>query len=187
MDEQEYREQQRKWDEASLDNRVGRWKQLVPAVYDTKLPDLLWEYVTEADEMYINGHFIGVILLCAGILELVFADQLKTSLKLTKDEVDRFRLEQMEILSHRLKILGENEMQQVREIRRLRNYLIHAKAGKINEMAKKRYKDWGIENHNLDSSLFLNPPWEGGLDQEAIKFLLFTRNLTVKFYGTEER
>lgn len=101
MDEQEYRKRQKKWDEASLDKRIERWKRLETTYYG-KLPNLLWEYVTEADEMYINGHFMGMILLCAGILELVLTDQLKTGVKLTQDEVERFRLEQMEILSHKL-------------------------------------------------------------------------------------
>jgi len=184
MDEQEYRKRQQKWDEASLNERIKRWKKLETAYYG-KLPDLLWEYVTEADEMYINGHFMGVILLCAGILELVLTDQLKTELKLTQDEVERFRLEQMEILSHKLNILDKDGIQQARGLRKLRNYLIHANAGQLNKMAKKKYKDWGIDKHDLDAGLFLNPPWGGGLDKEALDYLTFTRDLTMKFYGVE--
>ena len=92
----------------------------------------------------------------------------------------------MEILSHKLNLLDKDEIQQAKGLRRLRNYLIHANAGRLNEMAKKRYKDWGIDVHELDAGLFLAPPWEGGLDQEALKYLSFTRDLTVKFYGAEE-
>jgi len=92
----------------------------------------------------------------------------------------------MEILSHKLNLLDKDETQQARELRRLRNYLIHASAGKLNKMAKKRYKDWGIDIYELDAGLFLSTPWEGGLDQEALNHLTFTRNLTVKFYGSDD-
>jgi len=186
MDEKEFRLKLIEWDTKSLDKRVERWKRLVPAAYQGRLPDLLWEYVTEVDDLYIRGHFIGVVLMCASILELVLADQLKIKLKLTREEIERFRLEQMEILSHKMNLLDKNEVQQAKGLRRLRNYLIHANAGKLNKMAKKRYKDWGIDVYELDAGLFLSPPWEGGLDQEALNYLTFTRNLTVRFYGAEE-
>jgi len=184
MDEQEYRKKQQKWDAASLDERIERWKKIETAYYG-RLPALLGEYVEEADELYINGHFMGTILLCAGILELVLTDQLKTKLNLTQNEVERFRLEQMEILSNKCNLLDNDEIQQAKGLRRLRNYLIHADASQLNKMAKKRYKDWGIEKHELDASLFLNPPWGGGLDKEALDYLTFTRDLTMKFYGVE--
>ncbi len=184
MDEQEYREKQQKWDAASLDKRIERWKKIETAYYG-RLPDLLGEYVEEAVEMYINGHYMGVILLCAGVLELVLTDQLKTKLKLTQNEVERFRLEQMEILSHKLDLLDNDEVQQAKGLRQLRNYLIHANAGQLNKMANKKYKDWGIDKHELNAGLFLNPPWEGGLDKEALDYLTFTRGLTMKSYGFE--
>ena len=58
MDEQEYRKKQQKWDAASLDERIERWKKIETAYYG-RLPALLGEYVEEADELYINGHFMG--------------------------------------------------------------------------------------------------------------------------------
>jgi len=186
MDEKEYRSKLNEWDAKSLDKRAERWKRLVPATYQGRLPDLLWEYVTEVDDLYIRGHFIGVVLMCASILEMVLADQLKNKLKLTQAEIERFRLEQMEILSHKLDLLDKDELQQAKGLRRLRNYLIHANAGKLNPMAKKKYKDWGIDSYELDAGLFLSPPWEGGLDQEALDYLAFTRKLTVSFYGAED-
>lgn len=184
MDERKYREEQQKRDVKSLDKRVERWKKIKPAYY-RMLPTLLWEYVNEADELYISGHYIGTILLCAGILELVLTDQLKTKLKLTQNEVERFRLEQMEILSNKYNLLDNNEIQQSKGLRRLRNYLIHANAGQLNKIAEKRYKEWGLEKHELDAGLFLNPPWNGGIDKEALDYLTFTRNLSMKFYGVE--
>lgn len=187
MDEQEYRAQLRKWDEASLDRRVKRWKQLVPATYSVTLPNLVWYYITEADDMFIRGHFIGTILLCAGIVELVLADQLRTKIQMTQKEVERFGLEQMAILSRRLGILSAPEAASIDELRKLRNALIHANAGKLGQMAGRRYKDWGLDISDLDAGLFLKPAWEGGIDQDALSHLQSARNLTVKFYGAEDR
>lgn len=186
MDEKEYRLNLIERDAASIDKRVERWKRLAPASYQGRLPDLLWEYVGEVVDSYIGGHFIGVVLMCASILELMLADQLKIRLKLTQEEVERFRLEQTEILSSKLNILDKDEILQAKGLRRLRNYLIHANAGKLNKMAKKKYKDWGLGAYGPDAGLFLSPPWEGGLDEEALKYLSFTRDLTVRFYGAEE-
>jgi len=42
-----------------------------------------------------------------------------------------------------------------------------------------------MDGHDLDAGLFLSDPCEGGLDQEALKDLLVTGNLSVKFYGVE--
>ncbi len=187
MDEQEYRAQLHKWDEASLDRRVKRWKQLVPTTYNVTLPSLAWYYITESDDMFIRGHFIGVILLCAGIVELVLADQLRSRTRMTPKEVERFGLEQMAILGRRLGILNDKEAGAVDEIRKLRNALIHANAGKLGQMAGRRYKDWGLDISDLDAGLFLKPAWEGGIDQDALSHLQSVQNLTVKFYGAKDR
>ena len=42
-----------------------------------------------------------------------------------------------------------------------------------------------MDGHDWDASLFLSPSCEDGLDQEALKDLLVTGNLRVKFYGVE--
>lgn len=186
MDEQEFRAKLCEWDEASKDERVKRWKQLVPATYNVTLPNLVWYYITEADDLFIKGHFIGVILLCAGIIELVLSDQIKVRKKLTKRKIERLGLQQMTNLSLELRVLNAKEAEQIQNLGKLRNALIHGKMGKLNEMAHKRYKDWGLNTSGLDAGLFLKPVWEGGIDQDALDHLRLTRDLTVKFYGTED-
>jgi len=99
MDEQEYRAKISTSDAASLDKRVKRWKQLVPSTFDVTLPNLVWYYLTEADEMFIGGRFIGVVLLSAAIVELVLADQLRSRMKMTFNEVERSGFAQMVIMS----------------------------------------------------------------------------------------
>src|SRR4030042_6394963 len=106
MDEQEDRAKLIERDQASLDRRIERWKQLMPVTYNGTLPEIAWSYLTEADDMFIRGHFIGVILLCAGTMELVLAAQLKSRMQMTHAEVESFGLGQMTVLSHRLGILS---------------------------------------------------------------------------------
>ena len=107
------------------------------------------------NDMFIRGHFMGVILISAGILELVLADQLRST-GMTQEEVQRFGLEQMVILGRRIGILNANEAGQFNELRKLRNALIHANAGRLDQMAKKRYKIWGSRHFQL--GCWLVPP-----------------------------
>lgn len=186
MDEQEYRAKLIERDKASLDKRVKRWQQLMPVTYNVALPDLAWSYLTEADDMFIRGHFMGVILLCAGIMELVLAAQLKSRTRMTQDEVERFGLEQMVILSHRLGMLDDKEAQRVDELRKLRNALIHANTDRLNQMARRRYKECGLDAYDLGAGLFLTTAWGVGIDQDALTCLQLTRDLTVKFYGAQD-
>jgi len=185
MDEKEYRDKLIEWDKKSLAPRVKRWKQLVPATYDVTLPNLVWYYITEADDMFIRGHFIGVVLLCAAITELILADQIRSNSKMTEKEVERFGLEQLVILGHRLDILNDKETSQLNELRRLRNDLIHSKADKLAQMARKRYQVSGLDASHLDAGFYLQPIWEGGIDQDALQYLQLVRDLTVKFYGAK--
>jgi hypothetical protein len=183
MNEEEFRKYQITSDQKSLEEKVRRWKQLQPVTYGQPLPELMWEYVTEVDEMFKNGHFIGVVLLCAGIAELVLADQLVVKVHMDKDEVERFNLEQMAILAHRLKIVTEKEKGAIDELRRLRNALIHANAGKISKMAKRRYGDF---YEGVGTEFYLFPlSKESGISADALKHLRFTRDFTSKFYGVE--
>lgn len=183
MDDKEYRAKQIEWDKKSLDKRVERWKQLVPATYNVPLPELLWGYLSATDEMYIAGHFLGTIVLCAGIAELILADQVRARAKMTSGEVERFGLEQMLILGHRLGILDDKETQQLNDLRKLRNYLIHGKAGKLAQMAKKRYTVSGSDNSFLDAEFYVHSGFEGGIDRDALLHLGLIRELSVKFYG----
>jgi len=185
MDEKEFRDKLIEWDKASLDRRVERWKQLVPATYDVTLPSLAWYYIVEADDMFIRGHFIGVILLCAAIAELILADQIRSKSQMTEREAERFGLEQLVILGHRLDILNDKETGQLNELRRLRNDLIHSKAEKLAKMARKRYRVSGLDASHLDAGFYLQPIWEGGIDQDALRHLQLVRDLTVKFYGAK--
>ena len=186
MDEQEYRAKLIERDKASQDKRVERWKQFMPVTYNVTLPNLAWCYLTEADDMFIRGHFMGVILLCAGIMELVLGAQLKSRTQMTQDEVKRFGLEQMVILGHRLGILDDIEARGIDKLKKLRNALIHVNIDRLNQMARRRYEECGLATYDLDAGLFLKTAWGIGIDQDAPTYLKLTRDLTVKFYGAQD-
>jgi len=182
MDEEGFRKYQTTRDQESLEEKVRRWKQLQPVTYGQPLPELMWGYVTTADAMFIDGHFMGVVLLCAGIIELVLADQLMTRSQMTRDEVERFNLEQMVILAHRLEFVTEEEKDAINGLRKLRNALIHANAGKISKMAKRHGDFYG----GVGMEFYLFPlSKEGGISSDALKYLRFTRDFTSKFYGAK--
>lgn len=183
MDETEYRAQLYRWDEASIDKRVDRWKQLIPATFGMTLPNLIWYYINEADDLFIKGHFIGVVLLCAGVIELALSDRIISMVKITSKKVSNLRLEQKTSKCFELGILNSEEKEQLDKLRKLRNALIHAKAGLLTEIARERYKDWGLNISDLDPGLYLQPVWEGGIDKDALEGLQITRRLIVKFYG----
>ena len=142
MNEEEFRKHQVDRDQKTLDGKVKRWKQIRPATYGQPLPKLMWEYVTTADDMFIDGHFLGVVLLSAAIMELLLADQLMARTQMTRDEIEHFSLEQMTILSHRLQILNDQEEGTIDELRKLRNALIHANAVRLGKMARRSYSDF---------------------------------------------
>lgn len=186
MDEQEYRTKLIERDKASLDRRVERWKQIMPVTYNVTLPDLAWCYLTEADDMFIRGHFMGVILLCAGIMEVVLGAQLKSRTQMIQDEVERFGLEQMVILCHRLAVLDDKEAEGIDKLRKLRNALIHANIDRLSRMARRRYQECGLGTYDLGAGIFLKTAWGIGIDQDALTYLQLTRDLTVKFYGAQD-
>lgn len=183
MNEEEFRRYQTIKDQKTLDGKVKRWKQIQPVTYGQRLPKLMWEYVTTADQMFIDGHFLGVVLLCAAVTELLLADQLMANSGMTRDEVERFSLEQMALLAHRLQIVTDLEKGTIDELRQLRNALIHANAGKLGKMAKKCYGD---SYEGLETEFYLSPlSDEGGIRADALRYLGFIRDLTFRFYGAQ--
>ena len=183
MNEEEFRRYQIAKDQETLDDKVERWKQIQPVTYEQPLPRLMWEYVITADEMFIDGHFLGVVLLSAAVMELLLADQLMAKMQMTRNEIEHFGLEQMAILSHRLQVLTDQEKDAVHELRILRNALIHANVGKLGKMAKKCYGDF---YEGLGTEFYLSPlSDESGIRADALKYLCFTRDLTFRFYGAQ--
>jgi hypothetical protein len=181
MNEEEFRKHQISRDQKALDGKVKRWKQIVPATYGQKLPKLMWEYLNITDDMFIDGHFMGVVLLCAAILELLLTDQLIEHFEMTEKEVERFTLEQMVILAYRLRIITDLEKNAIDKLRQLRNPLIHANVGKISKMAR---QSSSTIYEGLESEFYIAPlSDESGIRVDALKYLCFTRDLTVKFYG----
>ena len=185
MNENEFRDKQKEWDEKYLDKKISRWKQLTPASYNVTLPNLAWYYITEADDMYIAGYFLGVILLCSGIAELTLADQITAKGKITSKEIQRFNFEHLIIIGHRLGILDDTEANHLNDLRKIRNNIIHAKVGELTKLARKQYSVLGLGIDDDDPGLYLKPIFGHGADEDALRNLTLIKNLTVKFYGAE--
>lgn len=187
MKEEEFRKYQISRDEKTLDDKIKRWKQIQPVTYGQQLPELIWDYLTTADQMFIDGHFLGVILACASIVELSLSDRLMLRTQVAPKEMEHFSLEQITILARRLEIITDREKGTVDKLRKTRNALIHAKAGEIAKMGRVWY-EVPPSNHSelLVRGLYLTPLSEGkGIAGDALKYLGFTRDLTFKFYGAQ--
>ncbi len=187
MDEKELRKYQAARDQKVLEGKIKRWKQLQSITYGRQLPELIWEYVTIVDEMFIDGHFIGVILLCASIVELSLTDQLITRAQMVRKETEHVGLEQVTILAHRLGIITGQEKEAIDKLRKSRNAIIHTKAGEIAKMGRVWYKVPPSDHSELlERGLYLRPLSEGkGIAGDALKYLGFTRDLTFRFYGVQ--
>ena len=75
--EEVFRREKADRDQKTLDDKVERWKQIQPISFGSdQKPNLIWEYLNAMDEMFIDGCFIGTVLLCAAITEIVLSNQL---------------------------------------------------------------------------------------------------------------
>jgi hypothetical protein len=186
MDDGEFRENLIARDRESLDDRIKRWKQIQPASYGVYLPDLLWEYIVEADDMYIRGHHIGVILLCSATLELVLKDQLiiRKVDSVVTGKTPTF--EKMIDQCNKSSILSNPETSQVHSLRELRNALVHGNAGKIHQMAREYYPVEQVQIDPVVTQLYLASFGGEGISEDARKYLKLARDITIKFYGQKE-
>jgi len=154
MDENEYRTKEIEWFNKSLDKRVERWKQIVPATYNVSLPELVWGYLSMTDEMYVSGQFAGVVIFCASITELILVDRIKA--EEVCNEREWMGLKRLIKIAYALGILNDAESTALNELRKLRNSLAHGKAGKLAEMAKKRYTVVSSDDSFLTAGFYVN-------------------------------
>jgi len=183
MDEKEFREYLKKRDDETREDRVKRRSELSPVTYGGELPKLLWEYSTEAIQLYICGHFASVILWCATILELALSDKLIHNSKGTKEVIELLTLSEKTRLCHKFGIItSQEDKNNIDDIRNLRNSIIHADAGKLAKMARAYYGDVDDVISQVLPELYLGDFGEA-LKSKALKSLTFTRELTKRWYG----
>ena len=183
MDEEEFREYLKKRDDETREDRVKRRSELSPVTYGGELPKLLWEYSTEAIQLYICGHFASVILWCATILELALSDKLIHNSKGTKEAIELLTLSEKTRLCHKFGIItSQEDKNNIDDIRNLRNSIIHADAGKLAKMARAYYGDVDDVISQVLPELYLGDFGEA-LKSQALKSLTFTRELTKRWYG----
>jgi hypothetical protein len=182
MDKEDFKNKLTGWDSSSLDVRADRWSELAPSTFSADLPHLIWRYLNEAEDMYIYGYFIGVILLSAGTVELALSDQVASKMKIDERDIGRFELQQLIILGRSSGILSENEGYELDQFRFLRNNLIHGNSGKLAEMSRRLYQTNGFYK-TLPVETYMNPDGGNGINHDALRFLNLTRNVIRRFYG----
>jgi len=183
MDEKEFREYLKKRDDETREDRVKRRSELSPVTYGGELPKLLWEYSTEAFQLYICGHFASIILWCATILDLALSDKLIHISKGTKEVIELLTLSEKTRLCHKFGIItSQEDKNNIDDIRNLRNSIIHADAGKLAKMARAYYGDVDDVISQVLPELYLGDFGEA-LKSQALKSLTFTRELTKRWYG----
>jgi len=186
MDNQQHEDYWKRLDDETRSDRVQRRLEISSLGYVGELPELLWEYSVEAVQLYINGNFSSVILWCAAILELILADKLINGGKGTKEVIELLSLKEKTNLCLQYKIISKEESKKINEVRELRNAIIHANAGKLAKMARKRYDD---VNNNLSQVLteFYLSNLGGEMKRQTLEYLAFTRNLCARWYGESKR
>lgn len=183
MDEKEFREYLKKRDDETREDRVKRRSELSSVTYGGELPKLLWEYSTEAIQLYICGHFASIILWCATILELALSDKLIHKSKGTKEVIELLTLNEKTRLCHKFGIItSQEDKNNIDDIRNLRNSITHADAGKLAKMARAYYGDVDDVISQVLPELYLGD-FGKALKSQALKSLTFTRELTKRWYG----
>ncbi len=182
MDVQEFKHKLTGWDDKRADERTERWRELEPATYNASLPHLVWRYLTEAEDMYVYGFFIGVIMLCAATLEVALSDQIASRMNIAERDISQFELQQFAILARSLGMIDDAEFGELEKYRLIRNGLIHGNSGKLTRMARKLYETDGFYD-KPPVETYLNPATGNGINTDAVRFIQLARNITVRFYG----
>lgn len=183
MGDKEFREYLKKRDAETLEDRVKRRSELSPVIYGkAELPELLGEYSAETIQLYIYGHFASVIIWCVSIVELSLEDKLIGSGKGTKEVIELLSLVEKTRLCRKFGIITSEDRKNIDNMRNLRNSIAHANAGKLTDMARVCYE--GVDealSHAL-SGLYLSN-FGNAISSQALKFLNFTRELIMRWYG----
>ena len=182
MDDQQYEEYLKKLDDETRPDRVRRRREISPAIYGGDLPELLWAYSGEAIKSYIWGEFSSVILFCASILELVLADKLIRESKGTKEVIEMLTLNEKTRLCYQYKILKKEDKKNIDKVRELRNWIAHANAGRLSQIAKRSYGDVSEVLSQVLAEFYLSN-LGGKIQRQALECLEFTRGLSRRWYG----
>jgi hypothetical protein len=183
MDEEEFRKLLITRNERHLDERVKRWKQLDPITYDGRsAPNLVFHYGAEAIQLFIDGYYLGVILLCAGIVEMVLLDQLMKN-GMSSKRLKSAGLKELVNRAEQRGIVDDTEARVIYALNDLRNEIIHAKADQLIERGTGSFEE-GLVGPSPTN--YLRPFFGGRIDEDTLTYLTGIRKLIVKFHGVEE-
>lgn len=182
MNDDKFREQLRKGDIETLEERVVRRNELGAMRYRVSLPQTMFDYIACATDMYISGHFIGAILMSATIVELALANTLVEAGKATHQVVECLTLAEKTNLCYQFRMIDRNDKKRIDCLRNIRNALAHANVGKLTKEARHHYSTADEAILQVLSSLYLSD-FGAALKSDALECLEFARNLTQRWYG----
>lgn len=181
MKHEEYLDYLRQKDKDTLENRALRRRQLKSISFTGTLPKLLWEYYTEAVQLYIDGYFLSVLLWCESILEIILMDKLRSCGKTENKSIESANLAAKASLSYTQQLITRQQHSAITNLRKLRNAISHANADKLSSISQKCYK-------NLDEAITANlylANTGNVLQNDALRYLGFIRELANTWYGNK--
>jgi len=182
MNDGEFREQLKKRDIETLEERVARRNELGSMKYGVSLPQTIFDYIVCAKDMYISGHFIAAILTSTTIVELALANRLVEAGKATYEVVECLTLAEKTNLCYKFRMIDRNDKKRIDRLRDIRNALAHANVGKLTKEAKRYYSTADEAILQVLSSLYLSD-FGAALKSDALECLKFARSLTQRWHG----
>lgn len=182
MNDDEFREQLKKRDAETLEERVGRRNDLGTMQYGMSLPQTIFDYIVFAKDMYISGHFIGAILMSATVVDLALANRLVEAGKATYEVVESLTLAEKTNLCYRFRMISCNDKERIDHLRDIRNALAHANVGRLTKEARRHYSTADEAILQVLSSLYLSD-FGAAIKNDALECLKFARSLTQRWHG----
>lgn len=169
MDRNQFRKEyiDRVW--RDLDNRTDRWASIKSATYAGRFPEPLFDYITSADDMFIDGYFVGTILVCAAILEVVLGDQIKHNLEYTDEKIRKLSLDDMIKKACETCLICQTEKDEFEKFKDLRNDLIHANVQELCERGPQVIDS--CDNPINSPTFYLNSFKTPGIERDASDFI----------------
>lgn len=183
MNREEFRRSLIQRDGETREGRVARWSELSRATYAAQLPNIIWDFLTMLTSLYIDGYFVPVVVVAAGILESSLKDQIKATESVPQEWIKKLDLYGLVELSRVLGLVTESEKEDCHHVRKIRNHLVHLDESQLAKSGRQRFPTWGGDNA---IALMAMLRFDEGVKDDAVRAVELTRQLTLRFYGTDE-
>lgn len=165
-------------DRKTLENRIDRWLS-GGSYYSEQIQVLVDCFYDEAFKMFVQGHFVGTILLCAFVTEAVLRTQTGKKGNARLEELAKDALERG--------LINDEQKQSIDWLRKLRNAIAHADPGSLSTFErhpKGPYEPPLADFEKIDAA-YGYFKLKRGLEQDAQGSLQCALELVKLFYRTQ--